>query len=337
VQFATGSVLHYPTADHNPCPLSMLHHFALSVHSWLQARPSPTDRCVAVFKVPSPGAVRCFGSGDLHRACADATTMQAHEENVAAVHCKAGKGRTGMFICAALMLMHGLTADEALALFQQQRTSSEAQKAGKLATVANRSQLATLRTYFGLLRAGHQQLLRALLSPPTLGLFSMRLQKTPAAQPGDADGDMWLTALLSVGVGSSGSTAFCSSAPLESRVATFSIDFNCARPEGAAASPTSVCGDIRLQIFVHRGRRGEGDKARCLVGLASPQLVAYGWFHTSTLQLNDRQAATLTLNELDVVRPWTRELVETLGMTLTLGFSPDSFSSSPSHPTGNFI
>jgi hypothetical protein len=45
VQFASGAVLHYPTADHNPCPLSMLHHFALSVHSWLQARlstPLPT-------------------------------------------------------------------------------------------------------------------------------------------------------------------------------------------------------------------------------------------------------------------------------------------------------
>ena len=253
-----------------------------------------------------------------------ATTTQAHQDNVAAVHCKAGKGRTGTFLCAALMLIHGLTADEALSLFQQQRTSSEAQKAGKLATVTNRSQLATLRTYFGLLRSGRQQLLQALLSPPALRLFDIRLHKAPAAQPGDADGDMWLTALLSVGVDPAGPTAFCSSTPLESRVVTSLVSFNCAQPHDPMRSSVAVCGDVRLQIFVHRGRRGEGDKARS--GLMSPQMVAYCWFHTAAMQLDEHNVATLTMHELDLVRPWTTDLAETLGMTLTLGFSP-----TPSH------
>ena len=81
-QFASGAVLHYPTSDHNPAELAMLHHFALSCQAWLQADP----------------------------------------ENVAAVHCKAGKGRTGVFICAALMAMQGLRADAALELFETQRT-----------------------------------------------------------------------------------------------------------------------------------------------------------------------------------------------------------------------
>eukprot|EP01047_Picozoa_sp_COSAG01_P069168 COSAG01_NODE_10161_length_2233_cov_1.210403_2_plen_224_part_00 len=58
--FATGAVLHYPCSDHNPPPLAMLHHFALSAKAWLAADPA----------------------------------------HVAAVHCKAGKGRTGCMIVA---------------------------------------------------------------------------------------------------------------------------------------------------------------------------------------------------------------------------------------------
>eukprot|EP01051_Picozoa_sp_SAG22_P009172 SAG22_NODE_745_length_7499_cov_2.796622_8_plen_308_part_00 len=61
--FETGAVLHYPCQDHNPPPLAMMHHLALSVKAWLAADP----------------------------------------ENVAALHCKAGKGRTGVMAVAALL------------------------------------------------------------------------------------------------------------------------------------------------------------------------------------------------------------------------------------------
>ena len=37
--FLSGSVLHYPAQDHNPPPLVMVHHLALSVRSWLTADP----------------------------------------------------------------------------------------------------------------------------------------------------------------------------------------------------------------------------------------------------------------------------------------------------------
>ncbi|GAU87978.1 hypothetical protein RvY_00755 [Ramazzottius varieornatus] len=62
---------------------------------------------------------------ELIKACCDDIDawIKAHPENVAAVHCKAGKGRTGLIICAYL-LHAGLvsTPIEALSLYGRMRT-----------------------------------------------------------------------------------------------------------------------------------------------------------------------------------------------------------------------
>ena len=75
---------HFPFDDHNPPCIDMVHVFCLDVRAWLEA----------------------------------------HPENVAAVHCKAGKGRTGL-MCACLLVHLGVcaTAEEALAYFGGIRTS----------------------------------------------------------------------------------------------------------------------------------------------------------------------------------------------------------------------
>ena len=51
------------------------------------------------------------------------TYLHAHPDNVVAIHCKAGKGRTGL-MTAAYLLYAGLckTAEEALGLYGKQRT-----------------------------------------------------------------------------------------------------------------------------------------------------------------------------------------------------------------------
>ena len=50
----------------------------------------------------------------------------AHPDNVIAVHCKGGKGRTGSLCCAWLMYnQQAVSADAALALFAHQRTDSK--------------------------------------------------------------------------------------------------------------------------------------------------------------------------------------------------------------------
>jgi phosphatidylinositol-3,4,5-trisphosphate 3-phosphatase/dual-specificity protein phosphatase PTEN len=79
------SACRLPFDDHNPCPLELIPRFCADVDAWLAADP----------------------------------------ENVVAVHCKAGKGRTGLLI-SAYLLHCGLrtTAEAALRWFGFKRTAN---------------------------------------------------------------------------------------------------------------------------------------------------------------------------------------------------------------------
>ena len=80
-----GRVARFPFDDHNPSQLEVLPRFCADVDGWLAA----------------------------------------HPDNVAAVHCKAGKGRTGMMV-AAYLLHSGFraTAEGALRWFGSARTAN---------------------------------------------------------------------------------------------------------------------------------------------------------------------------------------------------------------------
>jgi len=76
----------FPFDDHNPCALDMIGRFCGSVEKFLNAK----------------------------------------EGNTVAIHCKAGKGRTGMTIACVLMHMGVCkTAEEALTMFGEKRTSNK--------------------------------------------------------------------------------------------------------------------------------------------------------------------------------------------------------------------
>eukprot|EP01029_Cantina_marsupialis_P028178 TRINITY_DN775823_c0_g1_i1.p1 TRINITY_DN775823_c0_g1~~TRINITY_DN775823_c0_g1_i1.p1 ORF type:complete len:359 (-),score=105.56 TRINITY_DN775823_c0_g1_i1:337-1389(-) len=80
-----GPIERFGFDDHNPCPLDLISQFCANVDEWMGADP----------------------------------------ENVIAVHCKAGKGRTGLMISA--YLVHAKickTADEALRYFGKMRTQN---------------------------------------------------------------------------------------------------------------------------------------------------------------------------------------------------------------------
>lgn len=59
----TGPVVRFPFPDHNACPFAMVPRFCLDVHQWLLEDP----------------------------------------QRVAAIHCKAGKGRTGLLIACYMV------------------------------------------------------------------------------------------------------------------------------------------------------------------------------------------------------------------------------------------
>lgn len=75
----------YPFDDHNPCPMSMVRHFCADVQRYLDEDP----------------------------------------KNVVGIHCKAGKGRTGLMICCYLLHCgEEATAVAALAKFAAKRTAN---------------------------------------------------------------------------------------------------------------------------------------------------------------------------------------------------------------------
>lgn len=124
----------YGFHDHNPCPLAMLPQICGCMHEWLEADP----------------------------------------KHIVAVHCKAGKGRTGMVISA--YLIHAgvcATSDAALQFFDTRRTED-----GKGVTIPSQRRYVV---YYGLLCA------RGLKEPPRrpLTLHRIVMNGVPSF---DADG-----------------------------------------------------------------------------------------------------------------------------------------------------
>ena len=79
-----GRVEYFPHLDHSPPPLQYLDDYCVTVDTWLNADPA----------------------------------------NVIAVHCKAGKGRTGVFICAYMIQGMGRTVQQALVEYGAARTDN---------------------------------------------------------------------------------------------------------------------------------------------------------------------------------------------------------------------
>ncbi|CAI5949677.1 unnamed protein product, partial [Closterium sp. NIES-64] len=81
------------------------------------------------------------------------------DDNIIVVHCKAGKGRTGVMVCC-LLLLAGMTTDDALALYADRRTLNRA-------GVTIPSQVRYVRYWARLVADAHLNAAPITLPPPT--------------------------------------------------------------------------------------------------------------------------------------------------------------------------
>jgi hypothetical protein len=106
----SGRVARFPFDDHNPPPLPTILHFCMFVEDFLSKDP----------------------------------------ENVIAIHCKGGKGRTGLMVAAWLLYSkrqtrHAMVSEQAMLIFAERRTNIEL--GGGLQGVSGQSQIRYLH-YF---------------------------------------------------------------------------------------------------------------------------------------------------------------------------------------------
>lgn len=205
----------------------------------------------------------------LVRACCEdmAAWLRGDPERVVAVHCKAGKGRTGLMIACYLLLSGAAkSADEALKQFGDARTHD-----GKGVTIP--SQIRYVR-YFA------QSLLRSdvAAAPPTLRLTAVHMNAPPNFDPGGGCDPYFQ---VRVGEGGKGKLVFDYKQATKSKLKHFkagAVDLD------VAPFNVRVKGDVKLSFFDF-DRISEDDK------------MFHLWLHTAFVPPGGR--LTLRKAELD--------------------------------------
>ena len=111
-----GKFDRFPFDDHNPCPLALLYDICENMYDKLVPSPRTDPRTGRLIEPQNPCLTpKCV--------IENVYSLQHTEFPVVAVHCKAGKGRTGLVICAYLMyagICH--LPEDAMSLFAARRT-----------------------------------------------------------------------------------------------------------------------------------------------------------------------------------------------------------------------
>lgn len=233
--------------------------------------------------------------------CEDAEQYLSEDpQNVIAVHCKAGKGRTGIMVCSYLVYKRLCSsAEEAMALFGERRTTDN-----KGVTIP--SQRRYIEYFYRVWKAG-----LLLPQPKALRLLSLRVSGLPKAivkkllvklsvrDPADNRirpvGIVWEPPVKQ-GPGcqgclrpATGSSMFVDSYQVFAHGEDFHVDFESDAGQGEL---WTVEGDLKLQFF-----EGSVTSSRCLF---------YAWMHTAFV--SDR--VILDKSQLDKVRSWIPDDVE---------------------------
>eukprot|EP00762_Andalucia_godoyi_P007622 ANDGO_00848.mRNA.1 Phosphatidylinositol 3 len=210
----------FPFEDHNAPPMTYLLRFCKSVEEWLATHPN----------------------------------------NVVAIHCKAGKGRTGLMISAFLLYSkNAATAEEALYFFDRVRTAD-----GKGVTIPSQRRYVK---YFEMVLSNPEKY--NVDKPPVLLLNKVRMLTVPRC---DRDGccEPHFELLTHRKV------VYTSRGVFADRKFTFGRDTEIDFDE----LPLAVCGDVKLQ-FYHRNEK-----------------TFHFWFNTCFVSTEEKKL-TLTKDEID--------------------------------------
>lgn len=214
-----------------------------------------------------------------------AAYLAASDSSLLAVHCKAGKGRTGVMVCALLMhlrLPRCSAAEEALRFFRATRTTD-------LDAVNMPSQIRYVRLFERLLEA-EPAAREALLRGPPIQLRAITLSSAPATlrAQGNGSGEALeaLASLASLGSGWNLELQLSSVHPEDTAEGCVSVRRHVITLGPVRCAPSS--GEVRFELS-EGGLRLQGDiyiSIRSVGGLVRSSAVdRLGWlgFHTSWL------------------------------------------------------
>lgn len=221
-----GRVAHYPFQDHNAPPVELMRPFCQDVQAWV-------------------GEVNDDGES---------------KKNVAVIHCKAGKGRTGVMICAYLlhcgMWQH---ADDALKFYGAART-----KNAKGVTIPSQSRY--VRYYEQLLATPEIPF----ASPPTLFLSEITLNTVPRFNNKECN-PVFVVKMKNVKV-------------FQSKALADTPTSKDQQVQLSLSKRVPVCGDVKIE-FYHKNAIGSKDK------------MFHFWFNTAFIRDNQLMMTKLEVDK----------------------------------------
>lgn len=248
-------VAHYPFDDHTPPPIHLIKPFCEDLHAYLSA--------------------------DIH--------------NTAVIHCKAGKGRTGVMI-ACYLLYAGICAsgkaEDALLMFAKLRT-----KNGKGVTIP--SQIRYVKYFERMLSAGGPGKVME-CQPPTLFLLKISMYTMPYISSENSCHPVFRISMRNTKIFKSKSNLFKQPGMLEARRPDAS-DFSPEQPDEPAAAlvaqldrPVPVCGDVRFEFMQKSNLVGKREKMfhfwfNTAFVPPIPLESSSGFYSTHCLSLNKNQ------------------------------------------------